>query len=204
MHTLDEIMTVLIASVPKTGQTTCYNSGGSVISCAGTGQDGEKRMGSLPIKATSGGLTGAYTISEWTGTRFTSNGDGTVTDNVTGLIWLQDANCGGQLSMTNSLIFANGLASGSCGLTDGSSAGDWRLPNANELHSLIDRTQSNPALPSSHPFTNVRSTNHYWSSTGWPGMPTYGALIYMGTGSVTNSLRWNGNQTYAWPVRGGQ
>ena len=30
------------------------------------------------------------------------------------------------------------LANGACGLTDGSTTGDWRLPNEKELHSLID------------------------------------------------------------------
>jgi hypothetical protein len=52
---------------PATGQTTCWDSAGTVIPCAGTGHDGE-------IQA---GATLAYT----------DNGDGTITDDNTGLMW---------------------------------------------------------------------------------------------------------------------
>ena len=68
--------------------------------------------------------------------RFSDNGNGTVTDNITGLIWLKNANCFGSRTWNHALADANGLNSGDCGLTDGSSAGDWRLPNYNELFSF--------------------------------------------------------------------
>ncbi|MEJ2240301.1 MAG: hypothetical protein P8X82_18580, partial [Gemmatimonadales bacterium] len=63
------------APVPQTGQTRCWDDSGSAISCAGTGQDGEYQTG--------------VTVDP----RFADNGDGTVTDNLTGLIWLQNADC---------------------------------------------------------------------------------------------------------------
>ncbi len=44
----------------------------------------------------------------------------------------------------------------------------WRLPTIDELATLIDRTQSNPALPEGHFFTNVRG--FYWSSTDYVGV----------------------------------
>ncbi len=128
----------VFGGVPKTGQTTSY----------GTGDDGDLEKG-VP----------------WPNPRFTDNLDGTVTDNLTGLIWLKDANCFGAKLWTEALSDANGLASGSCGLTDGSIAGDWRLPNYKELFSLVDAENSDPALPSGHPFTNVQSYM-YWCS--WP------------------------------------
>lgn len=65
MYSLNEIMQVLIGFVPKTGQTICYNGAGTEISCDGTGQDGEMRMGSLPVLTPSVSIAGAYTISEW-------------------------------------------------------------------------------------------------------------------------------------------
>ncbi|MBI5194449.1 MAG: hypothetical protein HZA08_13570 [Nitrospirae bacterium] len=34
--------------LPKTGQTTCYDSFGAVIACAGTGQDGDIQAGVWP------------------------------------------------------------------------------------------------------------------------------------------------------------
>jgi hypothetical protein len=90
------------APVEKTGQTTSY----------ATGDDGDLERGVA-----------------WPNPRFTNNGDGTVTDNLTGLIWLQDANCFGLKNWDNTLSACNGLANGQCGLTDGSNAGDWKLPN---------------------------------------------------------------------------
>jgi len=53
--------------LPQTGQARCYDS-------AGTGQDGDIRAGVA-----------------WPVPRFMDNGDGTVTDNLTGLIWTQNA-----------------------------------------------------------------------------------------------------------------
>ena len=102
----------LDAPVEKTGQTGCWDASGTSETCAGTGQDGELQKG-----------------VSWPDPRFTDNGDGTVTDNLTGLIWLKNANCFGQRTWANALSDCNNLASGSCGLTDGSSAGDWSLPN---------------------------------------------------------------------------
>jgi hypothetical protein len=211
MHSLDEIMGVLIGSVPKTRQKKCYDQGGTEISCAGTGQDGEKRMGSLPVLAVREGTTGAYTIRDWTDPRFTDNEDGTVTDNVTGLIWLKDADCAGtSVNWATALSYANALydgctscfgTTGDCGLDDDSIAGDWRLPNIHELHSLVDLTQSYPALPPDYPFSGVRS-DYYWSSTtdasyadcAW-GVILLGGYVNEGSKACT---------TYVWPVRGGQ
>ncbi len=67
------------APVEDTGQQTCYDPTGSTtdtVACAGTGQDGELQRGVT-----------------WPTPGFTDNEDGTMTDNLTGLIWLQDANC---------------------------------------------------------------------------------------------------------------
>ena len=56
------------AAVPKTGQTGCWDINGYAIDCAGTGQDGEYQKG--------------VSVSP----RFTDNAEGTVKDNLTGLI----------------------------------------------------------------------------------------------------------------------
>ncbi|MGQ9500071.1 MAG: hypothetical protein ACUVQ6_06945, partial [Dissulfurimicrobium sp.] len=91
--------------LPQTGQTTCYDANGTEIPCANTGQDGDLQKGAA-----------------WPAQRFTDNNDGTVTDNLTGLVWLKDANCFGQKTWANALNEANTLASGTCGLSDGSTA----------------------------------------------------------------------------------
>src|SRR5262249_13150010 len=60
------------------------------------------------------------------------------------------------------------LADGACGLSDGSTAGKWRLPNLNELESLIDVAASAPALSIGNPFDHV-SSDIYWTSTSYFG-----------------------------------
>ena len=134
------------AVVPKTGQTASY----------ATGDDGDLEKGVA-----------------WPDPRFSDNTDGTVTDNLTGLIWLKNANCWGTQNWANALSNSNGLANGSCGLTDGSSAGDWRLPNVREMQSLVHYGVYSPAVPNTagtgkwtegDPFTGVQSSS-YWSST---------------------------------------
>ncbi len=167
--------TTYSAGVPKTGQTTLYE----------TDDDGDLEKGVT-----------------WPSPRFTDNGDGTVTDNMTSLIWLQDANfVGGTRDWTTALTDANTLANGSGGLNDGSSAGDWRLPNVRELSSLTDFSQSNPALPSGHPFVNVQSAG-YWSSTTYALNTSNAWGVNMNDGDVENINK--AFTVYVWPVRGGQ
>jgi hypothetical protein len=202
MHTLDEIYNKLdqlvpgggLAPVEKTGQTGCWDASGNSVTCTGTWQDGDLQKGVA-----------------WPVPRFTDNGDGTVTDNLTGLIWLENANCFGTRTWANALSDCNGLASGSCGLTDGSSAGDWRLPNVRELFSLAHFGFYNPAVPNTagtgqwtadDPFTNVQSS-FYWSSTTYAGV-TYDAWnVGMNDGLVSYFDKADLDGLYVWPVRGG-
>lgn len=101
-------------------------------------------------------------------TRFTDNGDGTITDKLTGLIWLQDAGCLGTAFWADGLTAVKQLASGACGLQDGSIAGAWRMPNVVELESLVDASASNPAISAGGGFLNV-SDGVYWTSTSYYG-----------------------------------
>lgn len=127
-----------MASLPRTGQTTSYASGDDFSALKGV---------------------------SWPVTRYTDNSDGTVTDHLTGLVWLKNAGCKSPTDWSTALNQANNLASGQCGLTDGSTAGQWRMPNANELESLVDVSQANPAVSAASPFININLTNAYWSST---------------------------------------
>jgi hypothetical protein len=188
------------ALVPATGQTTCYNSDGDIIDCAGTGQDGDWKAG-VPLPTP----------------RFTDNLNGTITDNLTKLIWLKDAGCTDQvggiekslgwLIWADALTWSNNLADGSCGLTDDSTIGQWRLPNVRELQSLVDygigiSSPFGPVLPSGHPFKNVWEAN-YWSSTTEAGfyLSTSAFAVNFYNGSVEIS-----DKTVPWvvtAVRGG-
>ncbi len=168
------------APVPKTGQTTPY----------GARDDGALKKGVASPTP-----------------RFTNNNNGTVTDNLTGLIWMQDAGTLGAKNWNDALTAANNLASGSGGLSDGSQAGDWRLPNLRELQSLIDYEQYNPALPLNYPFLNVQATGtntgYYWSSTSWD--LDYAWAVLLNDGYVDYAFN-NGksNTFYVWCVRGGK
>jgi hypothetical protein len=170
--------------VPKTKQTICYSPEvpWGEIDCADTGQDGDLQKG-----------------VEWPNPRFTDNLDGTVTDHLTGLIWLKDANCFGERTWGEALSDCNGLADASCGLSDGSSPGAWRLPNAKELLSLIDYGSVLPALPSGHPFTNVEGT--YWSSTNNVNYNYIAWRVSLISGSMSYDPKTD--IFYVLPVRGG-
>jgi len=162
--------------LPRTGQNACYDEVGVVAPCADTGQDGDKRAG-----------------ADWPARRFTDNRDGTVSDNLTGLVWLKDANCtdtaggvargSGALDWPSALAWSNNLSDGKCGLSDNSAAGDWRLPNIVELRSLIDYSRHDPALPGGHPFANVLSI-WYWSSTTNPVYTAGAYNVGMSRGSI--------------------
>jgi hypothetical protein len=143
----------------------------------------------------------------WPSSRFTDNGNGSVTDNLTGLIWLKNADCYAPTVWATALTDVNQLASGACGLTDGSKAGDWRMPNLNELESMVDASASNPALPAGSPFTNV-SDAIYWSSTSYFGGSTGSPdawAIRMSDGRYINDSATNVKATSnnaVWAVKG--
>jgi hypothetical protein len=180
MHTLDEIYDLLATSahVPRTSSHLCP--------CDTPGDDGFLRRGVL-----------------WPFPRFTDNGNGTVKDNLTGLLWLKNSNCFGARMWANALADANGLASGACGLADGSTAGQWRLPNIRELLSLIDYTTFTPAIPTGTPFTGVQASVRYWSSTVVANNTPNAWNIDFDIGTV-NRNQAKTTPYYVWPVRGGQ
>jgi hypothetical protein len=178
------------ARVEQTGQTTSY----------GPADDGAIQAG-VP----------------WPTPRFTDRRNGTVRDNLTGLLWLKQANCFGFVMWAQALTAANTVASPNCGLTDGSVMGDWRLPNVKELQSLIDFGFMYPTLSNAagtgqwtegDAFSNVATVNCYWSSTTrhdnsdvayWVGLDG-GETIGEG-GLDFADKRVN---CAVWPVRGGK
>jgi hypothetical protein len=119
-----------------------------------------------------------------------------VTDNLTGLMWTKDANRFGAKLWVDAISEANSQIL--CGHDD------WRLPNRKELFSLIDRSKVFPAIPSGHPFSNVRVDNYYWSSTTYDLFQgqDHAWMEYMGTGVISNGVK-NSATLYVWPVRSG-
>jgi len=131
----------------------------------------------------------------WPATRFTVQANtNCVTDNLTGLIWARNANQFGKETWSNALAHCNGLDYG--GQTD------WRLPNWQELRSLIDAGNYNPALPTGHPFAAVAIDDSYWSSATYAASTGYAWLVNLYHGNVSYDTRVT--TYYVWPVRGGQ
>ena len=183
------------APVAQTGQTTCANTAtaGQGIDCPGTGQDGELQPGAA-----------------WPTPRFIDNHDGTVTDTLTGLVWLRNSSCTGELVWADALSWSNNLANGQCGLSDGSRAGEWRLPQAFEMESLLALQYANPALAntagtgqwtSGDPFLDVHSAS-YWTSTTTVSSPRSALAVYLYDGAVYSDPKTI--SLFVWPVRGGQ
>ena len=164
------------APVPRTGQITCYDDSGNSINCKGTGQDGECPKG----------IT-------WPNPRFTDHGNGTVTDNLTSLIWTKDAQ---QIKGTMKWKDASTV----CKNSDWAGYTDWRLPNVKELLSLIDYGEHDPALPSGHPFKNVQFI-FYWSNTTYDAITNHAWGVYVCNGYAYNYHKVT--DAFVWPVRSG-
>jgi hypothetical protein len=121
---------------------------------------------------------------------FHDNGDGTITDRATGLMW-QQADSGTRYNWEQALAYACGLRLG--GYTD------WRLPNAKELQSLVDYTRApavsgTPAIDTRF-FKATEIESWYWTSTthlDGPPDRRGGAAIYVCFGRAWGFMggRW--------------
>jgi len=109
------------------------------------------------------------------------------------LVWLKDAGCLGWTNWTDAKARPNTLANGQCGLTDKSKAGDWRLPNLDDLKAIYS---------SKSQFKAVQGW-HYWSSSSHKYYAAdYAWVVSMESGEVSyiNKIGIG----YVWPVRAGQ
>ncbi len=149
-----------IIPLPRTGQVKCYSGSGSLLTdCTGTGQDAEYQNG-----------------IEWPDPRFIDNGDGTITDRLTGLMWqAQGLNPVYYKNWQEALTCANDLTL--------ASYDDWRLPNINELNSLLNfGTEDNVVWLESYGFSTLQNSNQwatFWSSTTNTSNSTYAWCLNM-------------------------
>jgi hypothetical protein len=121
-------------------------------------------------------------------------GDEAVLDKETGLVW--------QRSPSSVSTFDWGTSAALCIGTPIGGRRGWRLPSAWELMTLKDPAQSNPALPTNHPFQDVVTGTIYWTSTA-SASDANGALALSfssgGQGIITNA---RSNLGLRWCVRG--
>jgi len=112
---------------------------------------------------------------------FTDNGNGIVTDNMTGLIWQKQDDgitrtWGQGLSYCEALILDN--------------FSDWRLPNIKELSSLVDDSRYSPTI--NPVFTNAKS-GWYWSSTTHAYSTGSAWFVSFEIGDTNGIYKENGN-----------
>ena len=155
-----------IISLQKSGQTTQYAAG----------DDGDLEMG-----------------IDWPEPRFVDNGNDTITDNLTGLMW-EKSPYYTRRNWTDALSHANNLELG--GYID------WRLPNRLELRSLVNYGRSNSgSWLRGQGFSSIQY-DFYWTSTtygtntlqAWNVLMDDGNVYYHGKSTTSN---------YVWAVRGG-
>lgn len=175
---------VNMALVPQTGQTSTMP-----LNPAPAGSDGALQKGAA-----------------WPRTRFTTDTSGNcIIDTLTGLMWVRDlntVNSGNALGWDTALTIAgNGTW---CGYSD------WRVPNVNELRSLVNYGKSSPAawLNVTGGFSNVVA-NSYWSSSSYASSnsntPAAAWLVNMYDGSVgVTGKSGSDNVRRLLPVRGGR
>jgi hypothetical protein len=192
-----EVILPDLIDLARTGQTTSYEAG----------DDGDLQAGVA-----------------WPDPRFEDLGDGTARDMLTGLVWLQDANCAASSGFDQDEFWGDGkvywltafafieelnagtLNSAACGYNGDHD--DWRLANVNEMQSLVNFEYANvfdwleaPGIGFVNVGGSIAYFNYHTSTTtieNWSWrVQTNGKT---GMGSKTST----GHTAFVWPVREGQ
>jgi uncharacterized protein DUF1566 len=153
--------------LPSTGQAQCYDDDGQIVPCGQIsceGQDGRFSIGCPPEG------------------RFVDQGDGTISDTCTGLMWqkdIADVNRDGQHDVNDRLPWCEALAY--CENLIFAGHDDWRLPNVKELQSIVDYGRFAPAIDPAF----GAATGGYWSSTSKTGYTGSSWLVGSYAGDVS-------------------
>lgn len=164
------------ANLPESGQSSCTDENGIIIECSNTGQDADYRAGVA-----------------WPNPRFVLDTTGDcVIDKLTKLMWLRNPGAN-SVTWQQALDLANNLTA--CNTSD------WRLPNLNELESLVNLGAADQAnFLNNEGFSGVQASGYWTSSNNWgPGGATLAWLVFLSNGMVFPDRK---SATYpAWPVR---
>jgi hypothetical protein len=161
-------------TLPSTGQVRCYNDLYE-ITCPAEGEDYYGQDGNYQRVPMS----------------YKDNGNGTVTDLVTGLVWEQ-SDGGTKRTWENAV--------GHCQNLDLAGHSDWRLPTWRELTTIIDITkQIQPLINAAFLCTEVAGT--YWANTTYVGQDNAAWVVFFGGGGSYNYDK-TGWQFYSRCVRG--
>lgn len=182
------------AELTQSGQTACWDSTGAPIACAGTGHDGDLQSGAAPS--------------------LVDNGNGTITDNNTRLMWeqLDDNDVGGIHDKDDFYTWDDAFAVKIATLnTPPCFAGhcDWRVPNVRELQSIAkyDVPFPGPSVPTAFDSgcapgctTSACSctvSDVYWTSTTYVGSPDFAWYVFFVDGNVLANQKTSGGYVRA-------
>ncbi|WP_152421470.1 DUF1566 domain-containing protein [Desulfocurvibacter africanus] len=202
-------------------------SGAAIVLATGSG-------GNLPVTGQTTeyieGDDGTYQAgTDFPSIRFCDNNDGTMTDNMTGLMWVKNANAIGTLHQSfdtfgivdwvnlifctagdgavtwqEALTFVAGLNNGTykCGVTPDYS--DWRLPTINELETLINYQIRPQTWLTSQGFSNIPTINssRYWSSTTFAPNTSWVLMADFSNQACVTLTSKDYCMVNVWPVRG--
>jgi len=179
VHPVRDSNTESTLLLPKTGQTASST----------TNDDGDLELG-----------------EKWPSPRFKDNGDGTVLDNLTGLVWLEDGSTptagactGGTMNWQNALAYVTCL---NTNIYKG--VNDWRLPNRNELSSLFNASQSsNATWLNNNEFKNFPLDSSYWTSSTSATTTTKAWFVKIDSGLIDYNTKTT-QLYYVLPVRSGK
>ncbi len=177
------------SGLPATGQFTCYNvTTHAVIAC--------------PAPGSTNAQDGSYVTSA-TSPSFTNNGNGTITDNRTGLMWkrctegLSGDNCAA--GAVNTIAWDVALAQ--CENLSYAGRTDWRMPNIKELISIVNYQNYNPAIDIVY-FPNTPYSNYHMASTTYSNGTSINWEVSFADGSVNHNA-YKSQVNYVRCVRGG-
>lgn len=151
-------------TLPDSGQTTCYNSS-EKISCPNPGQ---RYYGQ---DANYKGVQPSYR----------NNGDGTVSDLVTGLMWNTDA--GARLNWFDAVTYCQDMTLGEYT--------DWRLPSRKELLSLVVIGHGDTTISQEFTYAPIS-----WSNVTQAGLPSAAWYVDFASGRSLSYYK-----TFGLPVR---
>ena len=162
-----------------TDQISCFDEAGKEVECLDSGQDG------------------AYGLKTRNPQDRFKVIDALVEDKWTELVWHRDANVAGfPLSWEEAFQFVQEM-----NLRQHAGRSDWRLPEREELFSLISHQNINPCLPECHPFRNIFD-GYYWTGTVCARLPNQAWYIHMGGARVYRGMKHGSYMV--WPVAGGE
>jgi hypothetical protein len=179
----------------------------------------------IPVFKT--GQTSTDAGISWPSPRFTDNGDGTVTDKMTKLMWVKNANAiktlypefdtqfdfsghgDGRVTWAKALEFIGKINDGTynCGATTAYT--DWRMPNVREMRTLLLYIQDFSSITGVFANAVIVRDNWYFTSTTDPTNTGYTMITNFYESSINTVPKVNsdpvnnpfGSLEYVWPVR---